>query len=113
MPISGAAIIAMRLSEEKCLSGLVRRVEVDRLPVGSDEWGKQGPPTNEAAAKKTIASETEAWENSRIRYDDRIFGRGMKNIAELIMAKDDEDEGEPAIRRSLPSRNGWKDRLML
>ena len=37
----------------------------------------------------------------------------MKNIAELIMAKDDEDEGEPAIRRSLLSRNGWKDCLML
>ena len=80
------------------------------------QWGVMSGgngPTNEASAKINIASETEAWDNSRIRYDDRIFGRGMKNIAELIMAKDDEDEGEPAIRRSLLSRNGWKDHLML
>ena len=47
------------LCQEKCLSDLVRTVEVDCLPVGSDEWRKQGRPTNEAAAKKTIASETE------------------------------------------------------
>ena len=36
------------LCKEKCLSDLVRRVEVDHLPVGSDKWGKQGRPTNEA-----------------------------------------------------------------
>ena len=29
------------------------------------------------------------------------------------MAKDDEDEDEPATRRSLLSRIGWKDCLML
>ena len=92
----------------KCLSDLVRRVEFDRPPVGSDRWGKRGRPTNEAAAKQIIASETEAWDNSRSRYDNRIFGRGMKNTDELIMAKDDEDEGEPANRRSLLSRNGWE-----
>lgn len=44
------------LCKENCLYKLVRRTEMERLPVavGSDDWGKRGRPTNETASKKMI-----------------------------------------------------------
>ena len=44
--------------KERCLYNLIRRVEVDRLPIGSDDWGHH---QSDAAKKKT--------------QDDKIFGK--------------------------------------
>ena len=49
--------------------------------------------------KKPLPRKQKHAGNSRIKYDDRIFGRSMQSIAELIMSMDDEDEGDTAIRR--------------
>ena len=41
---------------------LIRRAEVDRLPIGSDDWGNQA----DAAKKKTVVDS---------HLDDKIFGK--------------------------------------
>lgn len=140
-----------------CLQELVRRTEVHRMPVGSDEWGRRGHPTKIATGYKNISSEkliernirecikeppntyyvtpdrfsqviyqknVDARERASIRYDDRIFGRGMKSSFELQpiseLAKeelleywDKKINGEPAIRKSVLDRKGWKDSIVL
>jgi len=90
------------LCKEKCLTDLVRKVEVDHLPVGSDEWRKRGRPTNRAAAHNRIYKQCD---------DDRIFCRDMKSISELIHT----DMGQPAIKDRLLYRyeKGWKDNVLL
>ena len=134
-----------------CLYELVRRTEVHRMPVGSDEWGRRGHPTKIATGYKNVASEKicdikdhrpntyqvvpdrfskiiysniNAKEPADIRYDDRIFGRGMNSSFELQtiseLAKDElaesgnsDTDAEPAIRKSVLDRKGWKDSIVL
>ena len=115
---------------------LIRRVEVHRLPIGSDDWGKRGRPTttNETITYKNTASKqlfppqfysdytnrtcripsqfenpTTEDKEPNIRYDD------SKDISEL--ARDEYLENgvdyEPAIRKNVLRRKGWKDSLVM
>ena len=102
----------------KCLYDLVRSTEVDRDPVGSDNWGKRGHPTDEDIEQKQIASEK--LDSGVIRFDNKIFGRGRKgsnklqSIRELSVEENSKGDGSiSAIRDSIMSRNGWKDHLVL
>ena len=90
------------LCKEKCLTDLVRRVEVNHLPVGSDEWSKRGRPTKRAAAQN--------WMVSKRYNDDRIFCKDVKRISEFRYKQN----GLPMIRKSrLLNRKGWIDHVMM
>ena len=102
----------------KCLYDLVRSTEVDRDPVGSDNWGKRGHPTDEDIEQKQIASEK--LDSGVIRFDNKIFGRGRKgsnklqSIRELSVEENSKGNGSiSAIRDSVMRRNGWKDKVVL
>lgn len=90
------------LCKEKCLTDLVRRVEVNHLPVGSDEWSKRGRPTKRAAAQN--------WMDSKRYNDDKIFRRDVKSISDFRYKQN----GLPMIRKSrLLDRKGWIDHVMM
>ena len=61
----------------KCLYELVRRTEVEGLPVGDDGWGSRGHPTREASSRKNRDSVVVP------RRQEVYYGKGSQHYAEM------------------------------
>lgn len=127
--------------QQEMLNKLIKAVEDNQSPVGSDEWGARGRPKKESAKRKQCASDVIKPLNTQLKmtnikgsptmihpsrfrfglgvyekeklYDDKIFGSRTSEQSNSTTMKLIAEQGDGFDRASLLGRRGWKGKHML
>lgn len=103
------------LCNKRGLYKLIKAVEDNQSPVGSDEWGARGRPKKESAKRKHCASEVIMPFNTQLRmtnlkgspsfvYPSRFHFDGPNGVYEKEQLYDDKIFGSRIVNRVIPRR---------